>query len=127
MVYVFVYGSLRKSQSNHHYLEGAKCLAAQAWTYGELFDTGLGYPAMKLSKSTKTYGEVYQVTPEQLRHLDWLEGYTGDKATSDYDRVQRQVYTEHGWMDAFVYIDNGHSDLTPIENGDWKLYQDRIG
>lgn len=39
MHYVFVYGTLRKEQSNARYMQDAICIADEAWTPGKLFDT----------------------------------------------------------------------------------------
>ena len=44
MYHVFVYGTLRRGQTNAHYMLGATCIADRNWTYGKLFDTNEGYP-----------------------------------------------------------------------------------
>ncbi|UPG63983.1 gamma-glutamylcyclotransferase family protein [Metabacillus endolithicus] len=76
---VFVYGTLREHEFNHHFLNGAVCLARQCWTHGILFDTGLGYPAMITDKVNVIYGELYEVNEIILKKLDWLESFTKQK------------------------------------------------
>lgn len=70
---LFVYGTLRKYENNHHLLKGSRCLAEQSWAYGELYDSGLGYPAMKPSIDSKVYGEIFEVSKSQLQEIDFLE------------------------------------------------------
>lgn len=124
-VLVFVYGTLRKHEANHYLLEGAKCLAEQSWTYGELYDTGEGYPAMKCSVRNKVYGELYSMNEEQLRTLDQLEDYAGPGKDNLYDRHKQTVYTDIGSHNAYVYtISPDHENLlrNKIDLGDWKIY-----
>ncbi|WP_263704846.1 gamma-glutamylcyclotransferase, partial [Bacillus thuringiensis] len=104
MHHVFVYGTLRKEQTNAHYMQGAICIADKAWTYGELFDTNEGYPAMTYSREEKVYGEVYEVNDEILRKLDELEEYTGNAETDLYDRIKQTVYAADREIEAYVYI-----------------------
>ncbi|WP_245592168.1 gamma-glutamylcyclotransferase [Ectobacillus panaciterrae] len=124
MQYVFVYGTLRKHEKYHHILHGATCISQQAWTYGQLFDSGFGYPAMTLSQTDKTYGEMYAVNDEQLRSLDVLEGYTDLEENSLYTRITKIIYTDKGEVPSYVYVSQDKKLLhKPIEHGDWKLYK----
>lgn len=120
---VFVYGTLRKHEKYHHLLEKGKCEAEQAWVYGELFDTGLGYPVMKESSTSKVYGELYEIDEEVLRELDRLEDFQPGKTNNLYNRIETKVYTDTNTYSAFAYIEN-QSGLAkePIKDGDWKLY-----
>lgn len=120
--YVFVYGSLRQHESNYHLLDGAKLVVEQAYVYGELWDTGFGYPAVVLSGQTKVYGEVYQVSEEQLHILDQLEGYNGPGQSNHYERIEQTVYTDHQSLTAqmYVYVERPEND-THIPSGDWKV------
>ncbi|MBB6452679.1 gamma-glutamylcyclotransferase (GGCT)/AIG2-like uncharacterized protein YtfP [Salirhabdus euzebyi] len=122
---VFVYGTLRKNESNAHYVEDALCIAKQAWTYGKLFDTDLGYPAMITSNKEKVYGEVYEVDANQLEKLDWLEGYKGDGERNDYERITQTIYTDNDNYEALVYIYEPKKVRTKVEIsfGDWKCYR----
>ncbi|GAB6460331.1 gamma-glutamylcyclotransferase family protein [Bacillus cereus group sp. MYBK71-2] len=124
MHYVFVYGTLRKEQTNAHYMQGAICIADKAWTYGKLFDTNEGYPAMTYSSEEKVYGEVYEVNDEILHKLDDLEEYTGNAETDLYDRITQTVYATDREIEAYVYIaQDKKMILKVIDSGDWVKYQ----
>ncbi|ALL24278.1 gamma-glutamylcyclotransferase [Bacillus albus] len=124
MHYVFVYGTLRKEQTNAHYMQGAICIADKAWTYGKLFDTNEGYPAMTYSSEEKVYGEVYEVNDEILHKLDELEEYTGNAETDLYDRITQTVYATDREIEAYVYIaQDKKMILKVIDSGDWVEYQ----
>ncbi|HDR7800435.1 gamma-glutamylcyclotransferase [Bacillus tropicus] len=124
MHYVFVYGTLRKEQTNAHYMQGAICIADEAWTYGKLFDTNEGYPAMTYSSEEEVYGEVYEVNDEILRKLDELEEYTGNAETDLYDRIKQTVYAADREIEAYVYIaQDKKMILKVIDSGDWVEYQ----
>ncbi|NSL51859.1 gamma-glutamylcyclotransferase [Calidifontibacillus erzurumensis] len=124
MVNVFVYGTLRKNESNASLLKNAFCLAEQAWTEGVLFDTGFGYPAMTQSSTGYVFGELYKVTESELQSLDHLEGYSPGSTNNLYDRVKQTVYTDQGETMAYVYV-AGRKDLLvkKISSGDWKEYR----
>ncbi|MDA1590080.1 MULTISPECIES: gamma-glutamylcyclotransferase [unclassified Bacillus cereus group] len=124
MHHVFVYGTLRKEQTNVHYMQGAICIADKAWTYGKLFDTNEGYPAMTYSREEKVYGEVYEVNDEILHKLDELEEYTGNAETDLYDRITQTVYATDREIEAYVYIaQDKKMILKVIDSGDWVEYQ----
>lgn len=121
---VFVYGTLRKNEGNHGLLKNALLIAEQAWIYGELFDTGLGYPAMKRSDQKKVYGELYEVDEAILSVLDRLEDYEENREDNLYDRIKTQIYMDKGEFSAYVYIAKQEGLCKePIPHGDWKLYQ----
>jgi gamma-glutamylcyclotransferase (GGCT)/AIG2-like uncharacterized protein YtfP len=122
--WVFVYGTLRRHEENHHYLQKAQRGPAPCWTYGQLFDTGYGYPAMVDSGTERVYGELYLVTPAELKALDELEDYYGEGCDNLYDRVRRTIHTDRGEVDAYVYVWAKETDgFQPIPSGDWKLYR----
>ncbi|EJQ51755.1 branched-chain alpha-keto acid dehydrogenase [Bacillus wiedmannii] len=124
MHHVFVYGTLRKEQTNAHFMQGAICIADGAWTYGKLFDTNEGYPAMIYSNEEKVYGEVYEVNDEILRKLDELEEYTGNAENDLYDRIKQTVYAADREIEAYVYIaQDKKMILKVIDSGDWVEYQ----
>jgi gamma-glutamylcyclotransferase (GGCT)/AIG2-like uncharacterized protein YtfP/cation transport regulator ChaC len=119
---VFVYGTLRKHERNHYLLDTAKLIAEQAWTYGEMYDTGLNYPMVKPSSSKKVYGEVYEINQEQLEKLDVLEGYQPEGKDNLYERVTQSVYTDLGSLEAYIYVSEKFCSIS-IPFGDWKIYQ----
>jgi gamma-glutamylcyclotransferase (GGCT)/AIG2-like uncharacterized protein YtfP/cation transport regulator ChaC len=119
---VFVYGTLRKHERNHHLLKDSTLIAEQVWTYGELFDTGCGYPMLKPSQDHKVFGELYEVNQNVLEKLDELEDYQVGRNDNLYDRVLQKVYTDKGERQAFVYV-SVKACKTPIPSGDWKIDQ----
>ncbi|AZU61898.1 hypothetical protein CHR53_11740 [Neobacillus mesonae] len=124
---VFVYGTLRWHESNHHLLFGAECVAQQCWTKGKLYDSNLGYPFLAASEDNKVYGELYQVEDdEMLEKLDELEGYYGPGENNYYIRYSQQIHTDKGSYQAFVYIlpeDREPQDMRFIDGGDWCVDQ----
>ncbi|MFB5249003.1 gamma-glutamylcyclotransferase [Bacillus mycoides] len=124
MHHVFVYGTLRKEQTNAHYMQGATCIADGAWTYGKLFDTNEGYPAMICSIEEKVYGEVYEVNSDVLQKLDELEEYTGNAERDLYDRITQTIYFGDIEIHAYVYVAQDREMLKKvIISGDWVEYQ----
>lgn len=124
MHYVFVYGTLRKGEANAYLLNGATCIENEAWTYGSLFDTNEGYPAMDLPSNQKVFGEVYEVDDVTLQALDELEEYTGNPKEDAYDRRMQKIYTNEKAIEAYVYTAQKQEILqSPIVSGDWVLYR----
>ncbi|MCM3764403.1 gamma-glutamylcyclotransferase [Neobacillus niacini] len=122
--YVFVYGTLRRHERNHRLLQNAELVAEQAWTKGELFDTGLGYPALKQSETGTVYGELYEVSDHELALLDQLEGYKENAQDNLYERHKRTIYHDRGETEAYVYTIASHNEgmlRTPIPYGDWRV------
>jgi len=124
MMKLFVYGTLRKGEGNAHYLKNTNCLAEQCWTYGKLFDTGYGYPALKMSHSSQVYGELYAISDSELKQMDKLEDFNEGGSNNLYERVEQTIYTDNGPITAYVYI-GGQSHLLNkrIPDGDWKEYR----
>jgi gamma-glutamylcyclotransferase (GGCT)/AIG2-like uncharacterized protein YtfP len=122
MQIVFVYGTLRDGEGNHHYLAGAQQLTRIAKARGRLVDTGCGYPAMLLDEKQWTHGELYEVDNRMLRRLDRLEGYYGQNDSRNlYDRVEVAVETDQGSVRALTYIFHKDDGLPPIVGNDWKV------
>lgn len=121
--YVFVYGTLRKHEANHHFLKEARCISQQCWTHGILYDTGNGYPAM-VSGGQRVYGELYEVTAEQLKRLDILEGYKGVGRDNHYERSTQVIHTDFATSEAYVYVySQPIRDFKEIRFGDWKCHR----
>lgn len=98
---LFVYGTLKKGSGNHHLLSDAEYLG-EAYVdkgFGLVVD---GLPFLLEDKNGPgCYGELYNVTAEQLRACDRLEGHPTvyfRKEVSTYD-----LETGHE-VKAFVYV-----------------------
>ncbi len=90
---LFVYGSLKRGFSNHHFLTG-QVFRGLATTEHEarMVDCG-GFPGIVANLSPPGYricGELWEVTPECLQRIDWLE----DIDTGLYSRVEWPVVFE---------------------------------
>jgi gamma-glutamylcyclotransferase (GGCT)/AIG2-like uncharacterized protein YtfP len=118
---VFVYGTLKAGERNHHLLENATCLSKDAWIYGRLFDTGHGYPCICVDATTKVYGELYKVSDEQLKQLDILEGYLGEGLNNHYDRIYQDVFMNDHTYSAIIYVypTINTTSLIEIPDGKW--------
>jgi gamma-glutamylcyclotransferase (GGCT)/AIG2-like uncharacterized protein YtfP len=137
---VFVYGTLRQYERNAHYLHKSELVAKQAWTYGKLYDTGCGYPALVIdghlekpgpdsvampppsAAKNRVYGELYSVDGATLEELNVLEGYIGEGEDNQYDRVRRMIYTDEREVIAYVYVyrPDQVQEASCISSGDWK-------
>ncbi|MFB4169132.1 gamma-glutamylcyclotransferase [Virgibacillus sp. JSM 102003] len=125
MPIVFVYGTLRKGERNHHFLDGAACIFEQCRTNGSLYDTNNRYPTMKESKSSWVYGELYEVTEAQLRSIDRLEGFEEGHHDNLYNRTTAPVYNDSGGeISANIYTAGQllHKSTKRIPSGDWLVY-----
>ncbi len=77
---VFVYGTLKSGQRNHHVMERikAKVITQKCFTMqADIFDLG-SYPAITINKeangNVRVYGEVYAVPEVGMKFLDVFEG-----------------------------------------------------
>jgi gamma-glutamylcyclotransferase (GGCT)/AIG2-like uncharacterized protein YtfP/cation transport regulator ChaC len=122
-VYVFVYGTLRKHESNHILLKEASLLREQAWVEGVLYETNRGYPALKEGNGT-VYGEIYKINPDILSKVDELEDFLEGRGENLYIRRLKQVETDTGPQEAYVYYSENESLFQQyIPSGDWKVHQ----
>lgn len=111
---VFVYGSLKRGQTNHHWLKGATFVGRARLHGAELYSLG-AYPMalLRSGSSDLIHGEVFEIDADGLSQLDILEEYP-----NDYDR---QVLSLSDGSQAWVYV--GHEELVAgcdrVEYGDW--------
>ena len=70
-IFVFVYGTLMKNQRNHGYLKDAAYIDDGVLEGYDMYDLGR-YPGI-IPGEGKVVGEVYQVTSEIEKQLDYLE------------------------------------------------------
>ncbi|MFC0472804.1 gamma-glutamylcyclotransferase family protein [Halalkalibacter kiskunsagensis] len=122
---LFVYGTLRKRGSNHHFIETSKLIEGSCFVFGELHDTGLGYPVLQQAgENMKVIGELYEVTDRELQQVDQLEGYSPSNQTNEYIRIINQVCSGNKYYEAYVYIAGDQLQYCHnlIKDGDWISY-----
>lgn len=108
---VFVYGTLRTGEANHHLLKG--CRFVGEWTSlpaYTLHDLG-EYPGAMAGGHTRLRGEVYEIGAQALDELDRLE-----ECPVHYRR--ERIATAFG--PAWIYLLNhAPATMAPIPGGDW--------
>jgi gamma-glutamylcyclotransferase (GGCT)/AIG2-like uncharacterized protein YtfP len=114
--HLFVYGTLRPGEVRWQHLElfvvgdGVDTTVA-----GEVYDTGLDYPAARFGGNSRIVGRVYELTrlDEALAHLDRVEG----AVRGLYRRIE--VTTESGHV-AWAYECGDPALLVRrLPTGDW--------
>lgn len=112
--HVFVYGTLKRGQYNHHWIEGGSYLGRRQLRGAQLHHLG-GYPMAVLHEGSDgvIHGELYRVNAAGLNRLDQLEGYPGF-----YDRTELQLCDG---TTAWLYHGGRHqvSEAPLIPMGDW--------
>ncbi|USD64979.1 gamma-glutamylcyclotransferase [Vibrio sp. SCSIO 43136] len=107
---VFVYGTLRQGEPNHHFLEGCELVAQHrtAPSYA-LYDLG-PYPGL-IEGQQEVNGEIYRISPEVLVRLDHLEDVP-------YEYRREKIDTPYG--EAWIYLYQDKNALSErIDSGDW--------
>ncbi|WP_070963347.1 gamma-glutamylcyclotransferase family protein [Vibrio sonorensis] len=107
---VFVYGTLRRGESNHHFLARSQYLGCfETPAEYTLYDLG-DYPAVVYG-SNAICGEVYSIDDETLNRLDKLE---------DVPREYRREAIKTPFGVAWIYL---YQDSTLLKktilSGDW--------
>lgn len=112
---LFVYGTLRRGQRNHHFLENARFITKAKST--AVFSVSLkktdkypeGYPIALPSDAAnaqKLEGEIYEIDEETLMRIDILEEYP-----HEYDRIELPFECDNGEMrNALIYIGKESED-----------------
>ncbi|XP_056319277.1 gamma-glutamylaminecyclotransferase C-like [Danio aesculapii] len=113
MVHVFMYGTLKKGQSNHYKLLNSDNGQAEFITCARTIDK---YPLVIAGKRNvpfllnvpgsghRVYGEIYRVDQKMLKYLDWF-----NKCPEWYQRtsIQLEILKKNeesgGVEEAFVY------------------------
>jgi gamma-glutamylcyclotransferase (GGCT)/AIG2-like uncharacterized protein YtfP len=119
MSVVFVYGTLKRGCSNHHWLAGAEYRGEAQLPGLALHNLGPFPMAVASSSATAPLcGELYAVSASQLALLDQLEG-----VPRLYRREQRQLASGAA---VWVYLGSArqvkHAPL--LEQGRWEAPQD---
>lgn len=109
---LFVYGTLKQGQANHHWLAGRP--VQSAWAPGLVLHQGPGYPFAALGGGV-VKGELVLVEPALLRKLDVFEG-----CPQDYQRVRRSVTLAPGVAcQAWVYLASQQPITPQLPSGEW--------
>lgn len=103
---LFAFGTLRRGESNHHFLNGRfeKCLK------GQLLGFSRQKPLMIVRKAGSTVeGEVFFIRPEvyqeTMRGCDRLEGIPEGKDHGwEYRRMVVKIETHLGTVEAWAYV-----------------------
>lgn len=108
---LFVFGTLRRGESNHHYLAGT----FERWLPATLrdfrrFTAAHGFPTIVRCPLAQVDGELFFIRPElyeqTLRQCDLLEDLPpGLLAGPYYRRMLVRIQTAEGEHDAWVYAD----------------------
>lgn len=114
MTLVFVYGTLLSGEPNHHFLKGARKLGEETTNAFRMVDLG-HFPACVEDDNSEVdiFGEIWEITPEILRGLDYLEGYP-----RFYNR--KEIHTSYG--KAWIYFNNAEKNAPEITSGNWKQH-----
>jgi len=103
---LFVFGTLRRGERNHHFLNGRyeRCLKAT------LIGFGRRHPLMIVRRSgASVEGELFFLRPcvyqETMRECDRLEGIApGETSGWEYRRIQVHPETHLGTFVAWAYV-----------------------
>ncbi len=117
---LFVYGTLRPGEVRWHHLEPFVVgEGVPATVPGQLFDTGLEYPAAMFDRAGTIHGRVYQLAAATLdaalAHLDEVEG----AVRGLYHRVV--VGTSDGEQAWAYQCGDERLLVRHLEHGDWML------
>lgn len=112
MRFVFVYGTLRPGQRNHHFMATATHRGAYVTpACFTLLDTG-PYPAALDDGTTALTGDVFEVDDETFAALDVLEDYP-------VHYTRREIDTAHGRAWIYLWIAARDPAWPVIAHGDW--------
>jgi gamma-glutamylcyclotransferase (GGCT)/AIG2-like uncharacterized protein YtfP len=114
---VFVYGTLKKGGSNHHFLKDSDFVRHEILKDHAIYQPNqFGFPLLIESKGDKVYGEVYRITSTTLAKLDMLEseGYLYTRVNDS--KLGFQYYLFNKEYGNVVWDE----ELDKIASGYWK-------
>lgn len=115
---LFVYGTLKQGFNNHYIIENAPMIAKNTSIEGDMFSLG-GFPGVVPGRGI-VWGEIYDITEDQLKRTDRLEGHP-----TFYKRTP-VVAGDDVKIECETYFYQGETrDLTKIKNGVWSPVQSR--
>ena len=99
---VFVYGTLKPGEANYHHYCGAKVKSQiEAYTWGNLYDLHVGYPAMVEGKD-KIKGILLSFDDDDILHsLDQLEDFQ-EQREINFNQYYRQAISVYDYDDRFL-------------------------
>lgn len=122
---VFVYGTLMKDESNHHYLENGTFLQGATLKGYDMYNVGY-FPAI-VPGSGKAIGELYEVPLSDMSSIDMLEGegnlyirkcgiaeYSGEKTLAYVYEYSQDVFgleKINSWKEYVWYVSYGSNML----------------
>jgi gamma-glutamylcyclotransferase (GGCT)/AIG2-like uncharacterized protein YtfP len=127
---VFVYGTLKRGHGNNRLLSSSTFLtAAESVVHGQLKDLG-GFPCWDMlspvsdAPMAPVRGELWEVSLEDFRKLDMLEGHPGFFYRTQMDFIEYdQTFDIQVTRRAWVYtLQHQTETLCPIVEGayEWK-------
>lgn len=112
---LFVYGSLRRCSSHHHFMIKAHFLGDYVTPkHYTMYDLG-AYPAVVSGGRHAVTGEVYQISRQTLRLLDRFEEYP-------QEYMRKIINTAFGpsWIYLWQQAQSHHpGQLRVVSSGDW--------
>ncbi|MBI4166544.1 MAG: gamma-glutamylcyclotransferase [Acidobacteria bacterium] len=126
---VFVYGTLRRGFSRHHFLEAERArFLSRGAVRGVLYDLGK-FPGAVTSENaaSRVSGEVYRLAnpARTLKLLDHVEGIApGAPELSLYRRAMARVTLQNGTeVAAWIYwLNRAHGAKRRISSGDYTKF-----
>ena len=110
---LFVYGTLKRSFSNHHLLENSQFLGTgYTRTKYAMYTSGIPF-VVKAEEVSHIYGELYQVDDTTLKQLDWLEGHPNWYCREQVEIVSASEQTVSAWL-YFYPEKNGRLNITGV-------------
>lgn len=123
--WIFVYGRLQRRGPDAIRMKGAS-FHAEGWVSGRLYDIAGNPGLIPAGGPDRVWGEVFEVTQEQLKALDESENLmTGEAEGGGYRRVRTGVVLDfsHELVEAWVWEWQGAVDEgLRIPSGNWLDY-----
>lgn len=120
MYTLFAYGTLRKSQSNSHFLTHSEFKGLDTVNGFIMLDFG-GYPVIFESKvEDSIIVEIYEIDDYTLSQIDALEEYSEE--SSDENLYFRTIVKSRSGMRGNIYYGKNlekYMNFKVIESGDW--------
>ena len=117
IIHVFVYGTLRPGDVRWPLLQPFVVGDGVADEVdGELFDTGLDYPAAVFGGTGRIVGQTFELVAETLDHALAVLDEEEDTVDGLYRRVVIRTRNGH---EVWAYEYGTGLELSPIASGDW--------